>query len=146
MTTLKWADRKQGRAWAVQFAKALKRPSIILLSGDLGAGKTQVVKWVLEQLGVADASSPTFAIHQQFTTPAGVIDHVDLYRLKSDADLESSGFWDLLKPLDGLVFVEWADRLPADVWPTSWTQIAIHLKKIGDGEEREITLATKPPR
>jgi tRNA threonylcarbamoyladenosine biosynthesis protein TsaE len=58
------------------------------------------------------------------------VDHVDLYRVKNDEDLETSGFWDLFSQPMGLVFVEWSDRLPSEVWPRNWLHLKIQLKKI----------------
>lgn len=141
--TLLHAAAAETRAWVKSFASELKRPCVVLLAGELGAGKTQITKWFLEDLGVTDSASPTFAIHQEYTAKSGVIDHVDLYRLKSDADLESSGFWDLFKQPDGLVFVEWADRLPESVWPADWKKIFISIRK-ADADARKIDVRTVP--
>ena len=139
------AHKDETRKWVRDFARELKRPCMVLLSGELGAGKTQIVKWFLEDLGVKDSASPTFAIHQEYTAKSGVIDHVDLYRLKSDADLESSGFWDLFKQPDGLLFVEWADRLPEDVWPADWKKIFIAVSKSSDEARKlEVRLQLGP--
>ena len=127
MKTLKWASREQTRQWVHAYVRELRRPCVVLLSGPLGVGKTQLVKWFLEELGFEETVSPTFAIHQTYHSKGGPIDHVDLYRLKSDADLESSGFWDLFLQPKALVFVEWADRLPDSVWPRDWKKISIAL-------------------
>jgi len=136
MKTLKWSSREQTRQWVHAYARELKRPCVVLLSGPLGAGKTQLVKWFLEEFGFAETVSPTFAIHQTYQSKSGPIDHVDLYRLKSDADLESSGFWDLFLQPRGLVFVEWADRLPDSVWPQDWKKITIVLTSEGEQARR----------
>lgn len=142
---LQWNSKEQARKWVRGFMKELRRPCLVLLSGDLGAGKTQLVRWFLEELGVSHVQSPTFAIIEEYESTAGDIDHVDLYRLKSDSDLESSGFWDLLKQDNGLVFVEWADRLPENVWPSAWKRIFITLKKGTSGDEsRIVTLQNGP--
>lgn len=138
---LVWRTPLEGREWAKDFVKDLHRPCVVLLDGPLGAGKTQTVKWLLEAMGVKDSASPTFAIHHEYPSSSGVIDHVDLYRLKSDADLESSGFWDLFLKSDGLVFVEWSDRLPDSVWPSKWRRIRIRLD-VGTGGERRVTVET----
>src|SRR6185312_16339995 len=140
-------SRTEAQVWAKSLNRQLQRPSIVLLSGELGAGKTQFVKWMLEDQGVRDAVSPTFAVHQQYETPHGLIDHVDLYRLQSAADLESSGFWDLLTQPQALIFVEWAERLPRESWPSEWTQVFIDLKKDAEaGEEaRRVRLEIKRP-
>jgi tRNA threonylcarbamoyladenosine biosynthesis protein TsaE len=142
MQALEFSSKEQTRAWVKSFAREFKRPCAVLLSGPLGAGKTQLVKWFLEDLGVADAASPTFAIHQEYHAKQGVIDHVDLYRLKSDADLESSGFWDLLRAPQGLLFVEWAERLPENVWPEHWKKIFISIAKSGESS-RDISFAIR---
>jgi tRNA threonylcarbamoyladenosine biosynthesis protein TsaE len=133
------------RRWIKASVPELQRPCVVLLSGELGAGKTQFVRWFLEELGVKDTASPTFAIHHRYQAKDGAVDHVDLYRVQNDADLEASGFWDLFTQSDGLVFVEWADRLPESVWPKNWRKIQIHLSKPGDSEARELKWSiTKP--
>lgn len=136
----------ESKTWAFAFAKTFQRPCVVLLDGDLGAGKTQVVRFFLEAMGVKNVASPTFAIHHEYSSPEGPIDHVDLYRVKSDEDLEATGFWDLFTKSLGLVFVEWADRLPTDVWPQQWQQVHIRLSKvIGREEARDLAVAIKPP-
>jgi tRNA threonylcarbamoyladenosine biosynthesis protein TsaE len=147
METLEFADREQARKWATLYVNFFRRPCVVLLSGALGAGKTQLVKWFLQELKVNDVVSPTFAVHQQYVLGTQVIDHVDLFRLKSDADLESSGFWDLLAQSDGLVFVEWADRLPDSVWPRHWTKIFIAITpgKSESSEARSVQLRIVKP-
>lgn len=148
MTTLQWPNAESAERWVSQCASTLTRPSVILLSGTLGAGKTQVVKWFVKALGGGElTSSPTFAIHQQYAVTGGLVDHVDLYRLQSDVDLESSGFWDLLGQPEGLVFVEWAERLPETVWPKDWTKIFLSLAKSDAHPElRLVTLRTVPAK
>ena len=121
--------------WARELAREIKRPTVVLLSGGLGAGKTQITRWCLDELGVTEVSSPTFAIHHRYDAPTGAVDHLDLYRIENDADLESVGFWDLFTRADGLVFVEWADRLPTDVWPTAWTREFIDIRVVETGRE-----------
>jgi len=87
----------------------------IALVGPLGAGKTLFVKGLAEGLGVDPrvVSSPTFVIAQQYVVPEGpdVLHHVDLYRLESEHELESIGFYDMLVP-GAVLAVEWADRFP----------------------------------
>jgi tRNA threonylcarbamoyladenosine biosynthesis protein TsaE len=137
---------EETRRWAEDFATQLKRPCVVLLDGDLGAGKTQTVRYFLSALGVKESASPTFAIHHEYRSSSGPIDHVDLYRVNSDADLETTGFWDLFLREDGLVFVEWAARLPEDIWPEAWQQVYVCLKKvIGQEEWRDLEVRVKPP-
>lgn len=108
----------------------LKRPVVILLSGGLGAGKTQVVRWIVEFLGRGEeeVSSPTFAIHHRYSTKRGSVDHLDLYRLENDSELDQIGLWDMLKDPQGLLLIEWADRLPADVWPNGWQRVSLDVQ------------------
>lgn len=139
-----FTNAAQTEAWVRAFARGLTRPSVVLLSGDLGAGKTQFSRWIGAELGTSEVASPTFAIHHEYQTPGGLLDHVDLYRLKDEAELEGVGFWDLLANEQGLLLVEWADRLPNDVWPTAWTRHELRVFK-GEGEARRVELATTPP-
>jgi tRNA threonylcarbamoyladenosine biosynthesis protein TsaE len=87
----------------------------IALIGPLAAGKTVFVKGLAEGLGVdpRTVSSPTFVIAQQYAVPEGpeVLHHVDLYRLESEHELESIGFYDMFAP-GAVLAVEWADRFP----------------------------------
>lgn len=84
---------------------------LLLLNGPMGAGKTQFTRFFVEALGSDEASSPSFAIHNTYSTLAGPIDHMDLFRLESEDDLESTGFWDFFRERRGIVIVEWANRL-----------------------------------
>lgn len=129
---------KEAEKWAKELAGTFRRPCVVLLDGEMGAGKTQFVRWFVEALGGNDASSPTFAIHQTYKTKMGDVDHLDLYRLENVQDLESTGFWDLLKQDRPLIFVEWANRLPSNVWPRSWQVIALEIFKDSSPEARKI--------
>ncbi len=134
------------RDWARAVVSKFTRPCIILLDGELGAGKTQLVRYFLQALGVEDVSSPTFSIHNEYRSIDGAIDHVDLYRVRSDADLEATGFWDLVVRPKRLLFVEWAKRLPADVWPSDGLIARIQLRKVeGDENAREVEFSLRPP-
>lgn len=146
MTKLLLKDQNETRAWVKQMIPLLVRPVVVRLEGELGAGKTQLVRWFLEELGVPDVASPTFSIHHEYRSPVGLIDHVDLYRVKNDLDLETSGFWDLLNQQMGCVFVEWSDRLPSEAWPSSWNQLKIQLKKVEGSElAREVSFKLNKP-
>lgn len=125
-------DKNELEQWVKGQAAGLRRPCVVLLDGALGAGKTQAVRWFCEALGAKDPASPTFAVHHEYASPGGPVGHVDLYRVKSDADLENSGFWDLLRDEKALLFVEWAERLPRETWPEPWTKIFLRLENAGD--------------
>lgn len=135
-TNVRFDSAAATEAWARALARELDCPAVVLLSGGLGAGKTQITRWCLDELGIADVSSPTFAIHHRYAAGHREVDHVDLYRVKNDLDLEGVGFWDLFDRDDGLVFVEWADRLPPDAWPIAWTRIFVEIA-VADNDVRE---------
>jgi tRNA threonylcarbamoyladenosine biosynthesis protein TsaE len=71
--------------------------------------------------------SPTFSIINQYPCPDKTIYHVDLYRLESEADVESTGFWDLFREDEALIFVEWAERIADDNWPKTWPRLDISM-------------------
>jgi tRNA threonylcarbamoyladenosine biosynthesis protein TsaE len=83
---------------------------IFLLSGDLGAGKTTLVQSIARKLGVEESvSSPTFSLVNAYESPsAGVIYHMDLYRLEKSSDLEQIGLEEYLES-GQLCFIEWPD-------------------------------------
>lgn len=138
MPEMKFINKAEAENWAHAFAPQLVRPCVVLLDGNLGAGKTQMVRWLCAALGAYATASPTFAIHNEYKVLLGTIDHVDLYRVKSDADLEASGFWDLLRGDQAMMFVEWAERLPANVWPREWTRVRLRLEKASEAEDARI--------
>jgi tRNA threonylcarbamoyladenosine biosynthesis protein TsaE len=128
------------KAFARELAATAGRRRLVLLDGPMGAGKTQLVREVVEVLGGAAVMSPTFAIHNRYETRLGPVDHVDLYRLESDAELENTGFWDLFARDEGLIFVEWAAKLPDGAWPRGWPVMRLNIEARADGS-REITLS-----
>lgn len=123
-----------GRAWVRNHRSLWDRAGLVLLSGPMGAGKTQLVQWMLEELGSKEASSPTFSIHQRYTSKERTVDHFDLYRLKSDDELDSCGYWEMVAERDNLVLVEWADRLPLDVYPANRSRLVLSVDLKPSGE------------
>jgi tRNA threonylcarbamoyladenosine biosynthesis protein TsaE len=102
--------------------------TILLLSGDVGAGKTTSVQLIAKILNLRDVQSPSFAIHLRYENDQGqALDHLDLYRLQDDDDLESSGFWDLFAQDRGLIVIEWAQRLDYDFLPLNWDKIEVKI-------------------
>jgi tRNA threonylcarbamoyladenosine biosynthesis protein TsaE len=113
-----------------QLARTLKSGDVVLLYGELGAGKTAFVRGVARGLGAdPDAvSSPTFTIVQQYDGSGPTLYHVDLYRLEAD-EIDDLGLDDLVSG-DGIVAVEWADRWrgrPEDV-------VEVRLAEVGDNQ------------
>src|SRR5262249_15027427 len=97
-----------GRALAAE----LKTPSIILLRGDLGAGKTTVVKGIAEGFEAAaadDVTSPTFTLVHEYRGPRATLFHIDLYRVDTERELETLGLDDLITP-ESILLIEWGDK------------------------------------
>lgn len=118
-------------------ATILKPGAVLLLEGDLGAGKTEIVKRLARHWGLGSVASPTFAIHHRYeAVGAPGLDHVDLYRLEDEADLESTGFWDLVADESSYLFVEWAQRLDPSVFPRSRPLVGVRIGKGPSAEER----------
>lgn len=114
-------DRETLEAWGFAVGAALPRPVVITLEGDLGAGKTTLARALCAGIGVPDltvVTSPTFSLVQQYDAPRGPVVHVDLYRLRTDAELEALG-WDELMATAPVLLIEWPERaastLPPDV-------------------------------
>ncbi len=92
--------------------------TVVLLTGELGVGKTKLVETVAREMSretasiEAEVASPTFAIHQVYNLGTNRrIDHFDLYRVNSEDELETVGLWDVLTASHGLVFIEWPEKL-----------------------------------
>lgn len=93
-------------------ATALRPGDVVALTGDLGAGKTQLVKGVAEGLGVREAvTSPTFSILGVHPGTRLTLNHFDLYRLDLESELEDIDFWGVMES-GGATLVEWGDRFP----------------------------------
>ena len=134
-------NRAQTEAWAKTLAKTFRRPLLVLLEGEMGAGKTQLVRWFVAALAGDEAlvQSPTFAIHQSYPSPSGAIDHMDLYRVENLAALETTGFWDLLQQPQVLMFVEWPQILPAFASPPGLQVLRLEVACAAEPEARVIT-------
>lgn len=94
-------------------SELLRAPKLILLRGDLGAGKTTLVKGIAEALGAADmetVTSPTFTLLHEYKGHKVRVFHLDLYRLETEAELESIGLWEIADAGDVLILVEWGER------------------------------------
>ena len=101
------------------------RRNIVLLFGNLGAGKTALVThYVQSKMPGFEVDSPTFAIVNDYDLGSEVIHHFDLYRLNSVEEIEDFGFWDYV---DGsnLCFIEWPDKI-ADLLPQEKV-ITVHI-------------------
>jgi tRNA threonylcarbamoyladenosine biosynthesis protein TsaE len=128
-----------------KLAKLLKPPQLLLLRGDLGTGKTTLVKGIAEALDAAEAdevTSPTFTLlHEYDGTQDGKpvkLFHLDVYRLEGERQLETLGLDELLTP-DALMLVEWGDKFKS-IRKRATGEIAIVST---GGDARKITVTLK---
>ncbi len=125
-----------------QILPRLTEKYIILLSGQMGAGKTEFVKLLVELLGGEAATSPSFALHNTYQTAKMNVEHLDLFRLENEEDLESIGFWDLFENEKSLVVIEWSEKVSSQKLPMTWQKLLVHIKLL-DNDSREISYEFK---
>lgn len=132
------ANLKQTKELADAFAKVLKPPMVVLLTGDLGSGKTTFVKEVVSALGCDDlVTSPTFTLLNTYDAKFPVY-HFDMYRLSSAEEAMNVGFEEYFdkKSLDGVCFVEWAENVEGLINDVDYV---IQIDKTGE-TKRTVTI------
>ena len=120
-----------------ELAASLSAGDVLLLYGDLGAGKTAFVRGLAEGLGVErdEVSSPTFTLIQEYRGGRLPLFHVDLYRIDDPREFDELGLDEIAE--DGVLAIEWAERLAARLKPSRYVAVRIEH---GDGDSRLITL------
>ncbi|MFC1640655.1 tRNA (adenosine(37)-N6)-threonylcarbamoyltransferase complex ATPase subunit type 1 TsaE [Patescibacteria group bacterium] len=128
---------KETIAQAKKFAKKLDGGDVVVLTGDLGGGKTTFVRGLAEGLGLqGPVTSPTFVIMQIYKGGANkpTLHHFDLYRIDDEEELRDVGFDDYMEDEESIVVVEWGEKFPAMI-PKRAKNIL--FKNLG-AEKREI--------
>lgn len=124
-----------------EIGRGLGRGAVVLLIGELGAGKTTIAKGIIQGLGAAapdNVTSPTFTLIHEFGQDPKVY-HIDLYRIERASEVLSLGLDDLLDQ-EAVLLVEWGERFP-ELWPPD--RIEIHLAWVDDtAREVRVTGAT----
>ena len=129
------------QSFAINLANQLSIPTVILLFGEMGCGKTQLTQFVISALKTIhqkgsqeniNVTSPTFTLHNSYFINNFTVEHFDLFRLKSDMDIESVGLWEIVQEKSSLLIIEWAERLKgAFIIPphlkNDWKIINIHF-------------------
>jgi len=121
-----------------ELARRLTPPVLVLLSGELGSGKTTLSKGIISGLGAAreeDVTSPTFTLVHVFHNHSKVY-HVDLYRVEESRDIESLALEDALAE-PAVVLIEWPERFSLH---TDWPKIRVQLEHL-EGDTRRITIS-----
>ena len=124
--------------WGHAFGEAARPPLWVAIRGDLGAGKTTLVRAICRGYGVTtEVTSPTFALVHEYAAPRSTVFHLDLYRLERPDELTNIGWFDL-GTTPALILVEWPERagglLPAD-------HVALDLEHVPGDPSRRVLLA-----
>ena len=119
-----------------ELASTLKDLRMVILRGDLGIGKTTLVKGIAEGLNAAtrdDVTSPTFTLIHEYRGPDVTLYHVDLYRIETERELETLGLDELFADDGNLVLIEWGEKLPRFV---AECDAEIRIERMGESERR----------
>jgi len=122
-------------AFGRTLAAELAPPLIVLLRGDLGAGKTTLVKGIAEGFAAAraeDVTSPTFTLIHEYRGPRATLYHIDLYRIDTARELETLGLDDLLAP-NCILLIEWGEKFPRFQRDHN---VEIALERVGETDRR----------
>jgi tRNA threonylcarbamoyladenosine biosynthesis protein TsaE len=127
-------------AFGRSLAEFLSPPKLVLLRGDLGAGKTTLVKGIAAGFGAAkedDVTSPTFTLIHEYRGPRANLFHIDLYRIDTQRELETLGLDDL-RAENSILLIEWGEKFARFVRERD---VEIALEHRG-GERRKIKINT----
>ncbi len=122
-------------------APLLSPPKIVLLRGNLGAGKTTLVKGIAEAFDAAsrdNVTSPTFTLIHEYRGPSANLYHIDLYRIDTPRQLETLGLDDLMEP-NSILLIEWGEKFPRFVRERD---VEISLERIEENT-RQIRVSTR---
>ena len=131
-------DEEEVATWGRAFGAALLPPCVIVLSGELGSGKTRLAQAICLGYGVTEpVTSPTFALIHKYESPGSPVFHVDLYRLKGEQESAALGLEELLS-LRALTIIEWPDRAEALIPRDAIRILLEHVP--GDVDKRRLRL------
>jgi len=122
-------------------ASMLAPPKLVVLRGELGAGKTTLVKGIAEAFNAAsheDVTSPTFTLVHEYRGPKANLFHIDLYRIETAGALETLGLDDFMGG-NNLLLIEWGEKFPRF---ERERDVEIALERIGE-EERRIQVTAR---
>ena len=135
MSTYRTASEEETIFLGQHLAGQFQSKQVVLIIGELGAGKTTLAKGIVKGLGAAEpdeVSSPTFTLIHEYGRD-GRVYHVDLYRLESTRELGTLGLEDLFDQ-EAVILIEWGERFP-EILPAERIEIRIVA---GEGSTREI--------
>lgn len=136
---IKTNNENETKQFAKEFASKLKKGDIIVLTGELGSGKTKFTEGVLEYFNLQDEiSSPTFTIVNEYSTSTLPIYHFDVYRLEDEDEFSAIGGEEYFEK--GICIIEWGELIK-NVLPKKYTQITFS-KNEQDENVRELIIET----
>jgi tRNA threonylcarbamoyladenosine biosynthesis protein TsaE len=118
----------------------LAPPKLVLLRGDLGAGKTTLIKGIAAACDAAseeDVTSPTFTLVHEYRGPHATLYHIDLYRVDTPRELETLGLDDLVSE-NSILLIEWGEKFARFL---SDRDIEISLDRVGENERKILVLS-----
>src|SRR6516162_11808678 len=136
MATFESHNTGETESLGERWGREAKSGLVIALSGDLGAGKTQLVKGIARGLGISTrVHSPTFTLVNIYTGGRLTLYHLDLYRLETTDQILSAGLEEYLKP-EGLAVIEWAERWLNDVQSFPAGLRRVRIETLSENERR----------
>ncbi len=142
MPARRTSSEEETLALGVEIGRGLPDGAVVLLIGDLGAGKTTLAKGIAQGLGAAapeEVTSPTYTLIHEYSGERKVY-HIDLYRLEQASEAAALGIDELMDG-DAVLLVEWGERFP-ELWPED--AIEIRLTAVGD-DVREVSASALWP-
>ena len=122
-------------AFGRTLAETLAPPKLVVLRGELGSGKTTLVKGIAEAFDAAseeDVTSPTFTLVHEYRSPRVNVYHIDLYRVDTQRELETLGLDDLIAE-NSVLLIEWGEKFPRF---ERERDVEIVLERVGESERR----------
>ncbi len=119
-------------------SERLSPPKVVLLRGDLGAGKTTLVKGIAQAFDAAeeeDVTSPTFTLVHEYRGPRATLYHIDLYRIDTERELDTLGLEDMMDD-NNILLIEWGEKFPRFA---NGRDVEIAIERISE-DERKITI------
>ncbi|HEY6348130.1 MAG TPA: tRNA (adenosine(37)-N6)-threonylcarbamoyltransferase complex ATPase subunit type 1 TsaE [Candidatus Angelobacter sp.] len=138
MTSFTTHSAEETTALGQQLAGEISPGSVVLLRGDLGAGKTTLVKGIAEGFHAAaaeDVTSPTFTLIHEYRGSGVTLYHIDLYRIDTQRELDTLALDDLMEP-DNILLIEWGEKFERF---KREREVEIAIEHLG-GDDRRITL------
>lgn len=140
------SSTEQLKEFVSKFNDVITKNAVILLEGDLGAGKTTFVSCFCELYNIAHVQSPTYAVHNRYNNERIAVDHFDLYRLEDEEQIAASGFYDSVNTFSpefesNYKFIEWSERLDHDTVSSFKNCYRVTIELTGTSQSRRLNLA-----